>query len=264
LRKQSGFVDDLPSKLLPFIPEVPRSRTDVGKELNPRFAELTQLLAQMDRAPPPVLELPRTPNLGGLGLLAGRGLNFDRGGGEPRGGRRSIGSRAGVSASTSSSSSSGVGGSSGGSAGGTGGGCFARGTPIQMANGEIMNVEELSIGDDTLGGLVTGTMILMPEQMYDYKGTKVSGSQSVQEDKWIHVKDSPLASKIDLFEPIFHFDCEHHLIYIGDVVFADYSYYPVGDTVEDERRFDEHLDEQLASAEKAIEILRHNSLTNGT
>ena len=96
-----------------------------------------------------------------------------------------------------------------------------------MANGEAVPIEEISVGDDTLGGMVTGTMILQPEQMYDYKGTRVSGSQSVLEDKWTHVKDSPLSSKIDLSELIHHFNCEHHLIYIGDVVFADYSYYPV-------------------------------------
>jgi hypothetical protein len=90
-----------------------------------------------------------------------------------------------------------------------------------------MLIEEIEVGDDTLGGSVTGTMILQPEQMYRYKGIWVSGSQSVQEDKWIHVRDSTLAVKADLFGLIHHFNCEHHLIYVGDVVFADYSYYPV-------------------------------------
>ena len=192
-------------------------------------------LLQRNRAlprPMPVFQPPqKDPRQALIDRLLGRGqFGFDRGGGMARGGQLSSkGPSRGSTASSSSSASGGGGG--GGSGGGSGGGCFARGTPIQMANGEIVPIEEISLGDDALGGLVTGTMILHPEQMYDYKGTKVSGSQSVLEGKWIHVKDSPLAGKIALSEPIFHFNCEHHLIYIGDVVFADYSYYPVEDDV---------------------------------
>ena len=202
LLKQSEFVGGLPSKLLPFIPEVPRGRTDVGKQQNPRFAELTQMLAQMDRQPPPAVELPVAPPPPPR-LRPPLSIGFDRGGDGGQGG--------------------------GGGGQGSGGGCFACGTQIKMANGEIVSVEEISVGDDTLGGLVTGTMILQSEQMYDYKEIWVSDSQSVLEDnRWIHVKDSPLAVKNDLRCLLYHFNCEHHLIYVGDVVFADYSYYPVG------------------------------------
>ena len=120
--------------------------------------------------------------------------------------------------------SSGKGGAWGSSA--TGGGwCFDPSTPIQMADGSEKKIKEIQLGDNTKGGEVTGVFqFKAADEIHDYKGVTVAGSHFVKEDgKFIMVKDSPLAVKIDKIPVVYSLDTSGRRIFIKDIEFADYN-----------------------------------------
>ena len=120
--------------------------------------------------------------------------------------------------------SSGTGGGWGNSA--TGGGwCFDPSTPIQMADGSEKKIKEIQLGDNTKGGEVTGVFqFKAADEIHDYKGVTVAGSHFVKEDgKFIMVKDSPLAVKIDKIPVVYSLDTSGRRIFIKDIEFADYN-----------------------------------------
>jgi len=113
--------------------------------------------------------------------------------------------------------------SSGGSSGG--GGCFDPKTPILMADGSTKEIKNIQLGDDTKGGEVTAVIQFKAlDEIHDYKGVTVSGSHFVKEDgKFIMVKDSPLAVKIDKIPVVYTLDTSERRIFIKDIEFADYN-----------------------------------------
>lgn len=78
--------------------------------------------------------------------------------------------------------------------------CFANGTKIRMKDGSFKNIERIEIGDLLFGGgLVFQKGIGLCNALYHYKGVDVAGGHTVLEDnKWIHVRDSKLAKKLPL------------------------------------------------------------------
>jgi hypothetical protein len=121
-----------------------------------------------------------------------------------------------------------------GNPGGTSGGmtdanagtyCFDPSTPIQMANGSTEEIKNIQLGDDTKGGKVTGVFqFKATDEIHDYKGVTVAGSHYVKEDgKFIMVKDSPLAVKIDKIPVVYSLDTTDRRIFIKDIEFADYN-----------------------------------------
>jgi len=122
----------------------------------------------------------------------------------------------------------GVGGSAdpGGGIGGMGAGmCFDPNTPIQMADGSEKKIKDIKLGDDTKGGEVTGVFqFKAADEIHNYKGVTVAGSHFVKEDgKFIMVKDSPLAVKIDRIPVVYSLDTSGRRIFINDIEFADYN-----------------------------------------
>jgi hypothetical protein len=115
--------------------------------------------------------------------------------------------------------SSGMGGMSGG------GFCFDPNTPIQMADGSEKKIKDIKLGDDTKGGEVTGVFqFKAADEIHDYKGVTVAGSHFVKEDgKFIMVKDSPIAIKIDKIPVVYSLDTSGRRIFIKDIEFADYN-----------------------------------------
>ena len=103
--------------------------------------------------------------------------------------------------------------------------CFDPSTPIQMANGSTEEIKNIQLGDDTKGGKVTGVFqFKATDEIHDYKGVTVAGSQYVKEDgKFIMVKDSPLAVKIDKIPVVYSLDTTDRRIFIKDIEFADYN-----------------------------------------
>ena len=103
--------------------------------------------------------------------------------------------------------------------------CFDPKTPIQMADGSTKEIKDIQLGDDTKGGEVTGVFqFKAADEIHDYKGVTVAGSHFVKEDdKFIMVKDSPLAVKIDKIPVVYSLDTSGRRIFINDIEFADYN-----------------------------------------
>jgi len=99
-----------------------------------------------------------------------------------------------------------VGGPIGGFIGGTLGSafCFTAGTQIEMFDGTTKDVADLIIGDRVfLGGEVQGTGQVLCDDIYEYKGTFVSGSHAVFEyGFWLRVRDSEHATPVSIDKPV--------------------------------------------------------------
>jgi hypothetical protein len=122
----------------------------------------------------------------------------------------------------------GFGDATGGSSSGTpgsGGGCFIAGTMITMADGSQKPVEQVDIKDEVaVGGFVFATGKFLIDNLYDYKGIKVSGTHMVKEDgKWTRVQDSEHGVSLGDDEHIVYvFGAEHRRILIDGILFTDY------------------------------------------
>jgi len=103
--------------------------------------------------------------------------------------------------------------------------CFDPNTPIQMADGSEKKIKDIQLGDDTKGGEVTGVFqFKAADEIHDYKGVTVAGSHYVKEDgKFIMVKDSPIAVKIDRIPVVYSLDTTGRRIFINNIEFADYN-----------------------------------------
>jgi len=103
--------------------------------------------------------------------------------------------------------------------------CFDPSTPIQMADGSTKEIKNIQLGDNTKGGEVTGVFqFKAADEIHDYKGVTVAGGHYVKEDgKFIMVKDSPLAVKIDKIPVVYSLDTTARRIFIKDIEFADYN-----------------------------------------
>jgi len=103
--------------------------------------------------------------------------------------------------------------------------CFDPITPIQMADGSTKQIKNIQLGDNTKGGEVTGVFqFKASDEIHDYKGVTVAGSHYVKEDgRFIMVKDSPLAVKIDKIPVVYSLDTSGRRIFINDIEFADYN-----------------------------------------
>jgi len=116
-------------------------------------------------------------------------------------------------------------GSSSSGGGGGGGGCFIAGTMITMRDGTQKPVEQVDIRDEVaVGGFVFATGKFLIDNLYDYKGIKVSGTHMVKEDgKWTRVEDSEHGVALGDDEHIVYvFGSEHRRIIIDGTEFTDY------------------------------------------
>ncbi len=118
--------------------------------------------------------------------------------------------------------SAGVSGAPGGSGGG---GCFLKGTLITMADGSQKAVELVDLKDEVaVGGFVFATGKFLVEDLFDYKGIKVSGSHMVKEDgRWTRVASSKYGKSLgDDEHTVYVFGSEYRRILINDILFTDY------------------------------------------
>jgi hypothetical protein len=98
-----------------------------------------------------------------------------------------------------------------------------------MADGTAKPVKDVDIGDKVAkGGKVFATGKFLVNNLYDYKGIKVSGSHMVNEDgKWIRIEDSKHGKSLGDDEHIVYvFGAEHRRILINGILFTDYFELP--------------------------------------
>jgi hypothetical protein len=108
---------------------------------------------------------------------------------------------------------------------GSGGGCFLAGTPITMADGTTKPVELVDLREEVaVGGYVFATGKFLIDNLYDYKGVKVSGEHMVKEDGvWMRVKDSAHSVSMgDDEHVVYVFGTEYRRIIINGIEFTDY------------------------------------------
>ncbi len=109
----------------------------------------------------------------------------------------------------------------------SGGGCFTGESLVTMMDGSMKRIDQLGLGDETLGGKIYHLNITeLNEQdvIFNYHGTNVTGNHAVMEDeKWIRVKDSRVAKEIPIVSSkVYNFGCDAHFIVIGDSLFGDF------------------------------------------
>ena len=132
--------------------------------------------------------------------------------------------QSGKSAASSQSKSPGHPSNRGGGNGG-GDGCFLKGTPITMADGSTKPVEQVDLGDKVAeGGKVFAAGRFLVNNLYDYKGIKVSGSHMVNEDgNWTRIEDSKQGKPLgDDEHTVYVFGAENRRILINGILFTDY------------------------------------------
>ena len=111
--------------------------------------------------------------------------------------------------------------------GGSGGGdsCFLPDTLVTMANGSVKKIIDVDIGDEVaVGGKVFATGKFLNDELYDYKGVKVSGSHMVNEDGvWMRIRDTKHGISLGDDENIVYvFGSENRRILINNILFTDY------------------------------------------
>ena len=105
------------------------------------------------------------------------------------------------------------------------GGCFIAGTMISMADGSQKAVELVDIRDEVaVGGFVFATGKFLIDDLFEYKGIKVSGSHMVKENStWTRVSDSKHGKSLGDDEHIVYvFGSELRRIIINGIEFTDY------------------------------------------
>ena len=121
-----------------------------------------------------------------------------------------------------------VGGPVGGFVGGAIGrvfGCFLPDTLVSMADGSKKKIIEIELKDNVaIGGFVFATGKFLVNDIYDYKGIKVSGSHLVNENgNWLKVEDSKLAKLISTEDTVVYtLGTKNRRILINDTLFTDY------------------------------------------
>ena len=121
-----------------------------------------------------------------------------------------------------------VGGPVGGVVGGVIGrviGCFLPDTLVSMSDGSKKKIIDIELKDNVaIGGFVFATGKFLVNDIYDYKGVKVSGSHLVNEKgNWLKVQDSKLAKLISTEDTVVYtLGTKNRRILINDILFTDY------------------------------------------
>ena len=139
-------------------------------------------------------------------------------------------------------------------------GCFIAGTPITMADGSTKPVEQVDIKDEVaIGGYVFAAGKFLINNLYEYKGIKVSGSHMVKEDnQWVRVEDSKFGKSLGTGDHIVYvFGCENRRILIGNTLFTDYfdGFEQEGLTKLGEKYFEEYREHEYEADKTVVDTI---------
>ncbi len=101
--------------------------------------------------------------------------------------------------------------------------CFHPWTLVEMADGSLMPIYKIMIGDNTRGGKVLATTRGVGTQFYWYDGVLVTGKHAVKEGgRWLRIEDSARAKVFHyLTEVVCNLVTEKHRIWANSIEFAD-------------------------------------------
>lgn len=125
--------------------------------------------------------------------------------------------------------------------------CFDGETMVDMVDGSKKAIKDVKLGDRVKGGgtvLSTRQSLTSNGTRYNYKGIIVTGLHAVKEKRWMRVKDSAHAHRIDGAGVVYSLVTNLHRIYANGIQFAD----------EHETDMYEHLnlDQSLAELNKVV------------
>jgi hypothetical protein len=157
---------------------------------------------------------------GGAAVAGGLGYGVSKMlGGSPKENRAAgVGSAVGMA----------VGGPVGGVVGGVIGkvfGCFLPDTLVSMTDGSKKKIIDIELKDNVaIGGFVFATGKFLVNDIYDYKGIKVSGSHLVNEKgNWLRVEDSKISKLISTEDTVVYtLGTKNRRILINNILFTDY------------------------------------------
>jgi hypothetical protein len=157
---------------------------------------------------------------GGAAVAGGLGYGISR----ALGGDKKESTAAGVGSAIGMA----VGGPVGGVVGGVIGkviGCFLPNTLVSMSDGSKKKIIDIELKDNVaIGGFVFATGKFLVNDIYDYKGIKVSGSHLVNEKgNWLRVEDSKISKLISTEDTVVYtLGTKNRRILINDILFTDY------------------------------------------
>lgn len=100
--------------------------------------------------------------------------------------------------------------------------CFVPGTMVDMEDGNTKPIQDIKLGDHTMGGLVDSVRMAFGDNLYDYKGVKVTGKHAVFEDGWWkRIETSRYGIPLNDSSIVYSLVTSDHLIYIKGIAFAD-------------------------------------------
>jgi hypothetical protein len=107
--------------------------------------------------------------------------------------------------------------------------CFDPQTPIDLADGRIVPLYRVKVGD-TLANTARVTAVMRfavqpTTELFLYKNILVTGKHLVRESKWVYVRDSKLAVKYEGVRPkeVICLNTTNHEICINGITFCDYE-----------------------------------------
>ena len=101
--------------------------------------------------------------------------------------------------------------------------CFVPETLIEMADGSQKSIGKVQVGEITKGGKVERVSYAKADDMYSYRGVRVSGGHAVHEDyrEWKRIKDSENSHRVEGTFDVVNLVTTKHRIYVGVIEFAD-------------------------------------------
>lgn len=102
--------------------------------------------------------------------------------------------------------------------------CFDGNTLVDMVDGGKTAIKDIKLGDRIKGGgtvLSTRQSLTSNGTRYNYNGIIVTGFHAVKEKKWLRVRDSIYASRIDGGGIVYSLVTALHRIYVNGIQFAD-------------------------------------------
>lgn len=102
--------------------------------------------------------------------------------------------------------------------------CFDGDTLVDMQDGSKKPIKDIQLGERVMGGGVvvsTRQSFTANGTRFKYKGITVTGSHAVKEKRWLRVKDSVHAERINGGGVVYSLVTDLHRIYINGIQFAD-------------------------------------------
>jgi hypothetical protein len=102
--------------------------------------------------------------------------------------------------------------------------CFAPDTLVKMRDGSEMEIKDLQLGDETLGGKVQSmrTAKVDDGSMYNYRGVWVTGYHAVKHNGiWKRVKDVEEALPVHGEYTVYSIATDLHRVHVHNIEFAD-------------------------------------------